>query len=111
MLSQFSRYLYNLEYEDGNGAHWLGEPEPFAYSNETDNRVHVAREGDTWWGLAYVYFPSFPRAGGLWWILCDYQPEQVVDPTIAITPGRTLVIPSERVVRSKIFNPERRSEH
>lgn len=111
MLSQYSRYLYNVEYEDANGVHYLGEPEPFGFRNEPDNRFHVAREGDTWWGLAHVYFPSFARAGGLWWVLCDFQPEPIVDPTIAIKAGVTLVIPSERVVRSQIFNPERRSEH
>jgi len=111
MLSPFSRFLFNTEYSDENGLHYLDSPEPFVYVDESDTRYHIVREGDIWPGLAYLYFPNYPRGCGLWWILCDFQPEQVVDPTIGLVPGSTVLIPSERVVSTMIFNPERRTEH
>jgi hypothetical protein len=107
----YSRNRYATEHLDDNGVSYLDEDEPVRYSPEPDHRFHVAAEGDTWWGLAHLYFYGIQRACGLWWALCDYQPEPVIDPTIAIVPGRTVVIPSERVLRTKLFTAARRGDH
>ena len=85
--------------------------DPFRFRDEKDNRFHTAVEGDTWWGLAWRFFPSFPNKSLLWPLLCEFQPEPVVDPTIAIRPGQQIVIPSERLVRTQAFNRERRRFH
>lgn len=110
-MYEFSRYRYCTGFEDSDGNQYLDEREPFRFRDESDNRFHVAREGDTWWGLAWRYFKSFKRPSLLWWLLCEYQPEPVVDPTIKIEPGREVVIPSERVVRNHVFSRERRRFH
>lgn len=110
MIGPTSRYRYVTELEDSDGTHYLDEREPFRYRAEPDNRIHIANEGDTWWGLAGIYFPTYQRACGLWWLICEYQPEPVIDPTIAIEPGATIVIPSERIVRTEVFSEERRRD-
>lgn len=109
-MSPWSRERWSVEIEDEDGVPCLTDAEPFPYRPEADNRTHVAREGDTWAGLAHRYFPSLPRACGLWWAVADYQPAPVVDPTIAIPAGTVVVIPSERVIRQLVFDSGRRRE-
>ena len=107
----YSRYRYCNRYENADGVFYLDEREPFRYSDEQDNVEHVARDGDTWWGLAHRYFQGLERPAGLWWLLCEFQPTPVIDPTIQIKAGTTIVIPSLRVVRLKVFTPDRRQFH
>ncbi len=107
----YSRYRYCTGYKDANGVSYLDEREPFRYRNESDNTVHEAVEGDTWWGLAHLYFDGLPRPAGLFWILCEFQPTPVVDPTIRIKSGASIVVPSLRLVKTKVFNPTERRFH
>lgn len=114
--SEYSRYRYCSILDWGNlggvaGVKLLDEREPFRFRDEPDNRFHSAVEGDTWWGLAWRYFPSFPNKSLLWFLLCEFQPEPVVDPTIVIAKGTQIVIPSERLVRTQAFNREQRRFH
>lgn len=106
----WSRYRYCTMYADGD-VMYLDEREPFRYRDDTDNRYHTASEGDTWWGLAHLYFQGVPRACGLWWLLCEFQPEPVIDPTIAIPDGKLIIVPSMRLLRMKIFSVEERKYH
>jgi hypothetical protein len=106
-----SRYRYNLIYEDTEGRQYLDEREPFRYRDDPDNRFHTVVDGDTWWGLAGIYFAGMPRACGLYWLLCEYQPQPVIDATIALKIGATIVIPPMRLVRMEVFNPEQRRFH
>jgi hypothetical protein len=93
----------------GNGEiSYLDEREPFRFRDEPDNKFHTAHDGDTWWGLAWKFFPGFPDKALMWRLLCEYQPEPVVDPTIKIETGRRIAIPSERLVRTKVFNRDNR---
>ena len=107
----WSRYRYSYEYADDEDVSYIDEYEPFLYRDEADNRFHVAREGDTWWGLAHLYFQGIPRMCGMWWAIADFQPDRVIDPTLSIAAGQTVVIPSERLVRTKLFTPERRVDY
>lgn len=106
-----SRYRYCSQRTDENGIAYLSEREPLKYSDEPDNRYHSVKEGDTWWGLAHRYFPSIPRKSRHWWIIAEFQPEPVVDPTIKLTVGATLVVPSERYVRQVVFGAGQRRAH
>jgi hypothetical protein len=106
-----SRYRFCTVLTDAAGRQYLDEREPFRYVDEPDNVIHVARAADTWWGLAHRYFPGFSRACGLWWLLCEFQPTPVIDPTLALVAGTTVVIPSARLVRLRVFSPERRRYH
>lgn len=106
-----SRYQYCKEVEDASGDRFLDEREPFRYEAETDNRYHQVRDGDTLWGLAHVYFAGFPSACNLWWVIAEFQPTPIVDPTLRLQPGEVLVIPSARKVRLSVFNADQRRYH
>lgn len=103
-----SRYSYAKSLFDPNGVAYLGEPEPFRYRAEKDNIFHTVQDGDTLWGLAGLYFTGVPRPCGLWWLIGWYQPNPIIDPTLRLQAGSTMIIPSMRVVRLYVFNPERR---
>lgn len=106
-----SRYRYNRSYTDATGSPYLDEREPFRYRAQADNIHHISQEGDTWWGLAQRYYSGFERASGLWWVICEYQPQPIVDPTLTIPAGSTVVIPSARLVRLDVFSDARRAAH
>ena len=107
----WSRYRYCTVYEDTEGRQFLDEREPFRYSDEPDNIYHQVRDGDTWWGLAHRYFDGIPRSCGLWWLLCEFQPQPVIDPTIVPVAGSVIVVPSMRLVRTKVFSEGRKQYH
>lgn len=88
----------------------LDEREPFRFRELPDNRLHRAVEGDSLFTLAARFFPNFDRPAGLWWVIADFQPQPVLDPTVRLRPGALVVIPSERVVREDVFSEARRRE-
>ncbi len=105
-----SRYLFTTGVVEGE-TRFLTDRVPFRYRDIADNRIHIARAGDSWDSLAGRYFAEMPRACGFWWAIADFQPEPVVDPTIAIQPGARVVIPSTRVLTTVILGERRRREH
>lgn len=103
-----SRYSFTTAITDGaDVVHLYGE-EPFRYRDFPDNRQHVVRQGDTLFSLAAKYYRNVERPDGLWWVIADFQPEPIHDPTITLTPGRVLVIPSLRTVLEEILSERRR---
>ncbi len=105
---RWSRFTFCTALQDDDGILFLTEREPFGYQPFTDNRLHVVKEGESLFTLAGRYFAPLPRPAGLWWVLADFQPEPILDPTLALTPGTTLVVPSLRTVQEEIFNERRR---
>jgi hypothetical protein len=104
---RFSRYQYSVATLDQSGALLLSDPEPFAYVALADNVIHTAETGDRLWFLAHRYFQPLARPSGLWWILADFQPVPIFDPTLSIPAGTTIYIPSVRTVLEQIFNANR----
>jgi len=83
----------------------------FGYRELEDNWKHVVDRGDTLWNIAARrYRGAFVRPAGLWWVVADFQPDPIHDPTIELEVGRVLVGPSPRVVRENIFSEQRREE-
>jgi len=103
----FSRYAGVEALVDGGGRRYLGEREPFGFHPFVDNRTHAVVEGDTLFHLAGRYFSPLPRACGLWWLIADFQPVPILDPTLALE-RRLLVIPSVRAVTDVILPSLRR---
>ncbi len=82
--------------------------EAFRFRPFSDTREHVVRQGDTLFTLAGQYFAPIPRACGLWWIIADFQPDPIHDPTLDLEVGRVLLVPSHRTLTEEIFSERRR---
>lgn len=106
-----SRHLFCEGYIDVDGATALTPREPFRFRDLADNRVHTVFEGDTLWTIAGTYFADLARPSGYWWAIADFQPQPIVDPTIALEPGTEIVIPSSRVLLTSILGEQRRRVH
>jgi hypothetical protein len=93
-----------------DGVQRLTDRVPYRFRPLSDNIVHSVREGDSLWNLAGLFYKGFARPSGLWWVIADFQPEPIFDPTIALMPGTILFAPSMRTVEERIFNEDRRRE-
>lgn len=87
-----SRYLF-AEGFLFDGKTYIGQREPFHFDVSLANRVHRARRGDTLHVLAERYLSGLPNSADLWWLLAEFQPEPIIDPTVPIDPGRLIFIP------------------
>ena len=110
MIPIGSRYSFSSALRDERGRLFLTEREPYGFFPHTDNRTHVVALGDTLFTLAGRYFAPLPRACGFWWVIADFQPDPILDPTCALDLGRALAIPSRRVLSDVILSEARRRQ-
>lgn len=106
----YSRYTFVTAALDEKGRLALSEREPYRFQAFADNRFHLVVDGDTLFNLADRYFGPRTDAASLWWIIAEFQPEPILDPTLSLEPGRQLVIPSLRTIEGEIFSERRRAE-
>jgi len=102
-----SRYTFSQGLSNERGL-FLSDRVPFRFQNFPDNRQHVVVQGEDLFMLAARYFSPIANPDQLWWIIADFQPEPVFDPTVAIAEGRVLSIPSIAVVHEQILHEQRR---
>jgi len=107
---RFSRFTFCAAVLDDEERLVLTEREPFRFRSFPDNRQHVVQQGDTIFALAGRYFAPLPRASGLWWVIADFQPDPIHDPTLSLDLGRVMFIPSVRALTEEIFAEARRQE-
>jgi hypothetical protein len=107
---RFSRYTYTAAVLDDEERLFLTDRDAFRYRALPDNRQHVVKEGDTLFSLAGRYFAPLSRPAGLWWVIADFQPDPIHDPTLSLEVGRVLVVPSLRTVTEEVFSEKRRQE-
>lgn len=106
---RLSRYRLAQTVELGDGTTMLSDPEPFAFVAFADNGTHVVIQGDTLETVADIaYGDHFADAEAMFWVIADFQPEPIFDPTIALTPGRIMYYPSPTVVEREILSETRR---
>ncbi len=103
-----SRYTFCTGVRDAADVLQLTEREPYRFREHKDTRVHTVAQGDTLFDLAGRYFAPLPRACGFWWVLADFQPDPIVDPTLELDVGRRLFVPSLRVLTDVILSEQRR---
>lgn len=107
---QFSRHSFSRAVTDVTGAIVLTDPVPFRFVARPDNRLVTVHGGDTVFSIAAREFRGYPRPDGLWWIIADFQPDPIHDPTLRIEDGSILVIPSNRTIEEEIFAQSRANE-
>ena len=105
----FSRYQFCDGLVTPTERLFLSDRTPYLFQSFEDNRQHIVTGGETLGGLASRYFEGIADPPDqLWWIIADFQPEPIFDPTLLLDEGRVLQIPSIRTVREVIFNENRR---
>ncbi len=103
-----SRHSFALGVRDELAQLFLTEREPYRFREHTDTRVHIVAQDELLFDLAGRYFAPLPRACGFWWVLADFQPDPIVDPTLELEVGRRLLVPSLRVLTDVILSEQRR---
>ena len=91
---------------------YLSDRVPFRYRDLPDNRMHTVREGDSLTRLAAKQYASLGRlpyisAANLWWVIADFQPIPIHDPTVLPVKGEKLIIPSLRTVVERVLQRQR----
>jgi hypothetical protein len=107
---RFSRYTFSSAVLDEDERLVLTDREPFRFRALPDNRQHVVKEGDTLFSLAGRYFAPLPRPAGFWWVIAEFQPDPIHDPTLSLEIGRVVLVPSVRTVVEEVFSEKRRQE-
>jgi hypothetical protein len=102
-----SRYRWSSIFVDEANRRFFGPRPRFEYQDLPDNKIHTVREGERLWHVAQIHFRGFARAGNLWWVIADFQPQPIHDPTLALEPGTYLVVPSLRTVEGLVFTADR----
>lgn len=102
-----SRYANTFSTDDGTGRQFLAPREKFTFRELEDNIVHIVKKGDTLQNLAARFYANLSTrtisAATLYWVIADFQPKPIHDPTIQLVEGTRLVAPSERVVRERVL--------
>lgn len=109
-----SRYQYSIGLTDTEGRTFLTEPPRIAYQDSLDNTIHVVQGGERLQDIAERYFGDFGSdvfpAAGLWYIVAQFQPTPIIDPTVKLKEGARLYIPSKRYVAQRVFDQARRKQ-
>jgi hypothetical protein len=104
-----SRYILVTAASDlDTGLTFLFDRERVRFEARRDNVRVVVRAGDTLQSLASRFFAPFPNPEQLWWLIADFQPDPIVDPTIDLEPGTILYLPSLEFIGSSVFSDARR---
>jgi len=109
-----SRYRFCEALEDDDGRLYLKEREPFLYRNRIDTFTHSTIEGETLDSIAAKRYNDQEYGARHWWAIGDFQDEDaepIIDPTLRLTAGREISVPSARVLFGEILSEERRAEH
>ena len=104
-----SRYQYSAARIDSSDRLFLEARSRYLYRDLDDNREHIVSGARNLWEIAAIEFRTLGRGGNFWWIIADFQPVPIQDPTVPLEPGTRLVIPSDRTIRERIFAEARRA--
>ena len=108
---QYSRHSFTSAVLDNDDRLYLTTREPYRYQPFPDNIQHSVRQGETLEKIANRYYRGFiDNAAQLWWVLADFQPEPIIDPTLELEAGSIIVVPSIRTLTEEVFNELRRED-
>lgn len=98
-----SRYRKVGILQDNNDILQTVAREPYRFRPRADNGLHQVVVGDTLENLAARFYVGKRFPGLLYWVIGDYQPDPILDPSESLAPGRLLVIPSPEFVSTDIL--------
>jgi nucleoid-associated protein YgaU len=103
----FSRYKFVAQVQDdsdtGNDELFFGTRKPIQFVDSPDNTFHIVQGGDTLENIASRFFRGFPEPATLYWVIAEFQPIPIIDPTLRLQPNQMLIIPSPALV-SNLLN-------
>lgn len=89
-----SRYTQADLLQDSAGRIFTGLRPRHEFADIDDIWMHVVEAGDTLHSIAHDYYGTETSNGATyWWLIADFQPEPIHDPTIALEPGDVLLVP------------------
>jgi len=88
-----SRYQMAIVEKRESGEMAIGARDRLYYADVDGIIPHVVEDGDTLHSLAAEYLGGETGESNLWWAIADFQPDPIIDPTIALAAGTTLLIP------------------
>lgn len=104
MLTIGSRYrMADLIFDSDTNVQSLGPRALVEYYDDQDTIPHTVTAGDTLQNLAAKYFSGVDNPATLWWVIADFQPEPILDPTVRLTPGQVLLIPGPAIAQDAIL--------
>ena len=101
-----SRYAAAEIFIEADGRTSTGLPPPVYYVDRADTIVYRADVGDSWARIASRHYRGIHRRPEhLWWVLCNFQPQPVLDPTVPPQPGDLVHVPAPGFVQAEILLP------
>lgn len=107
---RLSRHILTTGLTDEDNKVFLADRVPFRFVELADNRKHTVKEGDSIFNIAGRYFAPLSRPAGFFWVVADFQPDPIIDPTLKLQNQRTLFVPSIRTMVELILNEDRRED-
>ncbi len=108
-----NRYLFCIDHEDVNGNLALSRRVPYRFRELPDNRVHIGVEGQSIHDIAQIFYGGTygeRRSRDMFWIICDFQPQPILDCTLTVKAGQHIIVPSPTTIEAYISDPEREPE-
>jgi hypothetical protein len=102
MIFTDSRYQLAILQGKSTGELYIGSRDRLFYANMSNIEPHIVEDGDTLWSLAARYYGGEDGEANLWWVIADFQPEPILDPTIALQAGSTILIPPFSYVQNAL---------
>lgn len=104
-----SRYL-GAELHNLDGKLYLGQREPLLFDPDLAQRAVMVARHDTLQTLAakFIGAPQFDTP--FWWLVAEFSHPPVLDPTVPLTPGTTVYIPSRDRALAELLDPDRKNK-
>ena len=107
-----TRYEYTSPLINTAGQKFLTDRVPLRFVESPDTIVHVVQEGERMEDIAHRYYGRFEKdiipAASYAWIIRDFQPVPIIDPTLRLKGGTAIYIPSKAFIAQRVFDPRRR---
>lgn len=98
-LGPYSRYrlAFTVRDEVQNLTYTLIRSRRVFFDPSAENRIYKAQIGENIFSVAARHFRGYARPAALYWLLADYQPVPILDPTKDLDGMDIYIPPAEKV--------------